>query len=281
MGRKKLSLPQGWFPRNKAELERQLAEWEETAEKRDSKIPEDKGIAGVLPHAGWAFSGELAYRVLRKLRKDVDVVVVVGGHLRSGDPVTVWMEDEVETPTGSMQLDNELRQAVLSETKNVPERGIDNTVEVQVPMVHALYPNAKLLALRFPPDRQSLAAGESLARLAEDKGLRIVVAGSTDLTHYGPSYGFQPFGGGAAARDRVEKELDRPFIRACLDLNGEQAVSLAASENSACSPGAAAGAASFAAASGVETGTLLEYRTSYAIHPAESFVGYAAIVYPL
>ncbi|HUI72061.1 MAG TPA: AmmeMemoRadiSam system protein B, partial [Spirochaetia bacterium] len=48
---------------------------------------------------------------------------------------------------------------------------------------------------------------------------------------------------------------------------------------SACSAGGALGAVSFAKEMGVSKGALLRYMTSFDVHPAESFVGYAGVLY--
>ena len=50
-------------------------------------------------------------------------------------------------------------------------------------------------------------------------------------------------------------------------------------ERSACSAGGALAAVSFARESGIRKGSLVRYATSLEIRPAESFVGYAGILY--
>lgn len=50
-----------------------------------------------------------------------------------------------------------------------------------------------------------------------------------------------------------------------------------ADNHSACSSGAAAAAMRFAQLSGVSSGELIEYLSSYDVSPSESFVGYAGI----
>ena len=44
-------------------------------------------IAGVVPHAGWYFSGKIAYRVLRALSGESDSIIIAGGHLREGSRI--------------------------------------------------------------------------------------------------------------------------------------------------------------------------------------------------
>jgi AmmeMemoRadiSam system protein B len=115
--------------------------------------------------------------------------------------------------------------------------------------------------------------------VAQAKGISIVAIGSTDLTHYGPNYGFMAKGGGPKSVEWVKKENDQGFITEALRMDGEGLLKHAAEHYSACSAGAAASAVATSKKLGAGKGMLLEYYTSYDIMPDDSFVGYAGIVY--
>jgi AmmeMemoRadiSam system protein B len=108
----------------------------------------------------------------------------------------------------------------------------------------------------------------------------VAVIGSTDLTHYGPNYGFTPQGTGPAALAWVREHNDRRLLDNLLALQHERTLELARRERSACSAGAAVAAARFAELRGSHRGHLLEYATSHDLYPGSSFVGYAAIIFP-
>ena len=74
--------------------------------------------------------------------------------------------------------------------------------------------------------------------------------GSTDLTHYGPNYGFVPRGLGASSVEWVKKENDKGFIEEALRMNAEGLLHHAVENNSACSPGAVASAVTTCSSSG-------------------------------
>jgi hypothetical protein len=114
---------------------------------------------------------------------------------------------------------------------------------------------------------------------ARAAGIRVAVVGSTDLTHYGPNYGFAPRGSDARAVDWVKNVNDRRFIEALLAMDEAGALARANGERSACSAGGAVAAMAFARESGASRGELIDYRTSRDVFPGESFVGYAAVVY--
>lgn len=265
------TLPPGWYPGRAEAVRRQLESWQ------DAQPAERRFEAVVAPHAGWDFSGELAFRVLQRLVPEPAVVVVVGGHLRPGDRVHVAPEEGFETPLGAIDADEELRALLRSRLDVSDDRAPDNTVEVQLPMVKYLFPAARGAYLRSPPSTEAVRLGEVLAEYAADTGRRVAVVGSTDLTHYGPNFGFTPKGLGADSRRWVREENDRGFLDATLALDPQAAIEHALSNRSACSPGAAATAMSFARARGATEGILVGYATSYDRHHDVSFVGYGGV----
>jgi AmmeMemoRadiSam system protein B len=241
-------------------------------------------MAAIAPHAGWVFSGRFSARAVFSLAA-AETVAVIGGHLPSSASALAAAEDGFDTPLGPLEADTELRDALsasLTERRGGPlreDRAADNTVEVQLPLIKFRFPNARLLWLRAPNGEAALVLGEALAATAASLGRDLVCLGSTDLTHYGPAYGFSPKGRGAAAQAWVRDVNDKRFVQALLALDPAEALRRGESEFSACSSGAAAAALSFALASGATRAELLGYGTSLERRDDESFVGYAALAF--
>jgi MEMO1 family protein len=284
------SLPRGWYPDGPESLGRTVSSWlgEELSRAGARGAPDRRergggALAVVAPHAGWAFSGRLAARAIAALAP-AQTIAVIGGHLSGGSRPLAAFEDGFETPLGNLPSDVELREALASELSR--SRGLaleedldaDNTVEVQLPLIACIAPGARILWLRAPNGPDALALGEALRAAAASIGRSVACVGSTDLTHYGPNYGFSPAGGGSAAEAWARKS-DGRFIDAVLALDARRAVELGESERSACSSGAAAAAVSFARASGASVARLIEYATSLDVRRDDSFVGYAAIAF--
>ena len=162
--------------------------------------------------------------------------------------------------------------------KESPSSG-DNTIEVQLTMVKYFFPEAKLLSLRSPASLRAKELGEAVADISRTEGISIVTVGSTDLTHYGPNYGFLAKGVGPSAVEWVKKENDKGFIDRSLKMEIEDLLKHAQENDSACSPGAAASAVAACKVLGAKKGLLIDYYTSYDILPDDSFVGYAGILY--
>ncbi|MDR0457112.1 MAG: AmmeMemoRadiSam system protein B, partial [Treponema sp.] len=111
----------------------------------------------------------------------------------------------------------------------------------------------------------------------------IAALASTDLTHYGPSYGFTPHGIGPDALRWMREVNDRHFMDAVESGDPAAVLERAETDYSSCSAGAVLGALGFAAAQGLGPARLLEYGTSAAESEGEaipdSFVGYAAFAF--
>jgi AmmeMemoRadiSam system protein B len=281
MARRQRVLPRGWYPFDKKDCKEEIESYLEGWSTSQSQWIE--GLGGIVPHAGWYFSGKLAARVFQtlKLKGRAEVIVLYGGHLPSGSIPQVVTEEAWETPFGDIEIHTGLVKALMKQIdlKKESPTSEDNTVEIQLAMVKYFFPNAKLLALRSPPSLQAKELGETVAEIARTEGISIVAIGSTDLTHYGPNYGFLEKGVGPSAVDWVKKENDKGFIDRALKMDIEGLLKHAEANDSACSAGAAASAVATCKALGAKQGFLLDYYSSYDIMPDESFVGYAGILY--
>lgn len=264
-------LPGGWYPRSDGE-------WTQLfSEDLPASGPPDL-VGGVVPHAGWFFSGRLLVSVVMRIPPETDLVVVAGGHLPVGAVPLYWDCDRVETPFGSPETDREFTEAVADRINGIPDTDTDNTVEVVMPALARLLPRARVAGFRLSPDLQAIKAGRIFSEVARKLGRRTVVIGSTDLTHYGPRYGFNPSVSGSDPSGWVAMR-DHRFLDALCAGQGERALELARAESSACSAGGAVSALAFAQAEGSGPGRVLEYTTSLEKHRDDSFVGYGAVVF--
>ncbi len=273
-------LPRGWYPDDPTSLRDLVSSW---------KRPGVGGaVAAVAPHAGWTFSGRLSILAAASLAPATvpspelvgnSTLAIFGGHLPSGARPLAAGETSFETPLGALTADSELLQKLNSAISFGIDDQPDNTVEVLLPIVAALFPGIKILWLRAPNDKSAIELGEALFDASTLLGRTVVCLGSTDLTHYGPNYGFSPQGHGREAEAWVRDTNDRRFIDALLIMDALEALHRAETERSACSAGAAVAALAFARSGGASRATLLDYATSLDVRQDDSFVGYAAIAF--
>jgi MEMO1 family protein len=270
-------LPVGWYPASpsacKAEIDTFVA----------GIMPLPSGttvFGGIVPHAGWYFSGKAAARVfcLAARALQPQVVCVFGGHLGGNSPPLLVTDEAWETPLGELSLATAFYKPLGQRLTLREEYPGDNTIEVQLPFVKYFFPQAKVLALRAPHSAKAMELGQAVAAVAKELRISILAFGSTDLTHYGPNYGFAPKGNGPEAVKWVKEINDRKFIDQALKLDGAGMLKAAAEDQSACSAGGAVAAAALAKTAGARKAALIDYYTSYDVMPSDSFVGYAGMV---
>jgi AmmeMemoRadiSam system protein B len=190
------------------------------------------------------------------------------------------------TPLGPVVVHEKLATALCEaydcQTESPGNATPDNTIELQMPFIRAIWPEARVVALAVAPDERAEEIGRAASRLAREENVSALAIGSTDLTHYGANYGFVPQGTGPEAHQWSKQQNDRPFIDRLLAMDGPGAIQHALANHSACCPGAAAAALSFAKDRGAEQGKLIEHATSHEVEDRGSppmWVGYASIVY--
>ncbi len=268
------TLPVGWYP----------ARGDETRERIERELGRIKTTvttarAGIVPHAGWEFSGKVALEVLSSIDRKIDTIVIVGGHLTPSDGLYAEFEEGFETPLGVLEADTEMLNWIREKIELYEDRYADNCVEIQLPFVKYLFPKKKVIGMRAAPSEEAIHLGEVIYDVAKEMGRKVAVIGSTDLTHYGLNYGFMPAGSGKQAVKWVKEVNDRGYLELMLNFKPKEAIEHAVKNRSACSAGGAAVALAFAIKSGLKRSTLLDYYTSYDIFPGDSFVGYGGIIY--
>jgi AmmeMemoRadiSam system protein B len=249
--------------------------------------------AGIVPHAGWTFSGLLAamvFAAIKQQHKKVNTFVIFGAaHSYAGRTPAVYDRGFWLTPLGETVIDEDLAKAVLDTKKGASDTNAhqsEHSIEVQLPFIHHLFPGAKVLPIITPPTKEAVELGHAVAAATQAQPeKKIICIGSTDLTHYGPRYGFVPMGTGTNALNWASAVNDKEFIDLALRLKPEEMLASAAQNHNACGAGAAAATAAAAKKTGIKKGLLLAHTNSNEVmqkkfrsSSAES-VGYAAIVF--
>lgn len=265
----KRCLPAGWYPETEKDTRLFISSCPQPP-KRDSRLC-------VVPHAGWFFSGELAWQGIASLVPS-PTVIILGGHLPEGNVLSVYDCDAFQTPLGNAETDRDFVKKLCAALPCKADSARDNTVEVQLPFVKYAFPQAKIAALRVPPSDIAAELGQFLRGLFRADGESPVIIASTDLTHYGPNYDFSPQGSGTRAEKWAREENDMPFLEALAALDYQQVLKRGHDGCAACSSGAAAAAAVCAAGLGLR-GRIAAYATSLEKHHSSSFVGYGLVLF--
>ena len=264
-------------------------------ERSSTDTPEPRPLRGaVVPHAGWVCSGAIAGQAIGTLAAQAgfrpDVVVVFGAihtplhtHFAALSSHRAWRE-----PGGDAQVEAELG-AKLAESGGglfaVDDRfhRREHAVEVELPLIQAAWPDARVLPVEVPVVDDAAEIGRRAARQVEAAGLNAVFLASSDLTHYGPSYGFAPAGVGPQGLAWA-KDNDRRLLDLVTELRIERIVPEVRENLNACGGGAIAAMLAACTELGATRATLLQHRNSFEtladVHPQPPVdaVGYAGVV---
>ena len=248
-------------------------------------------VGGLVPHAGWTFSGRLAATTLQTLGRAAPppTLVLLGadhfGTVRKGE---VYAAGAWRTPLGEAPVDEELAAALLAAgdcLRDNPEaHGMEHSIEVQVPIVQTLYPEARIVPVAVPPSALAVEIGRTIGATVRDCCPAARVVGSTDLTHHGGHFG-NPGGRGEQGVAWTVAN-DRRMLDLIEAMDAEAVVDEAAARGNACGAGAIAAAIAACRELGATRGMVLEYTNSYEVlhemSPSvadDTTVGYAAVVF--
>jgi MEMO1 family protein len=229
------------------------------------------GIALLVPHAGYVYSGKVAAAAYASLRLPGRIVVLGPNHTGRGEPVAVMSEGSWRSPLGDAPIDHGLAESILagcrSATTDVVAHRDEHSLEVQIPFLQFLRPDFRFVpicvgTLDLPT---LLDLGRSVAGAIRAIGGDALVVVSSDMSHYLPQQ---------AAEREDRKAIDRLLA---LDPEGLHRVVLA-DRISMCGVAPAVAGLEAARQLGAGEARLIAYATSGdRSGDYQSVVGYAGI----
>ena len=243
----------------------------------------ERPVAIVVPHAGYAYSAQIAADAFRQAAGHrYDVVVILGANHSAANfnRIAVYSGAGYRTPFGVAETDRAVADALVREDRDAvfdqAAQAQEHSVEVQVPFVQHLFPGVKIVPIVVGADDPAVCTRFGRALASVLKGRQPLIVASSDLSHY-PS-----------AKDAPA--VDRRTLEAIASLNPDFFREAAVSDLSrgvdslvttAC--GAAPIMAAMAAATdlGATRGVVISYANSsfVAVGDAARVVGYGAVVF--
>ena len=204
------SLAGAWYPATESEIRRMAEEWEAGVGADEPAAPERANVL-VLPHAGWAYSGAVAWRAVRAVRgRSFKRAVILAPSHRA------WIEnrlvapesDAVSTPLGAIPVDRDWLgrlELVAPVLRNDRVHAAEHAAQIEFPLLQlALAPGFSVVPLVAGSlgEEQMAMCARALAELADADTLLVV---SSDFTHYGEDFDYAPYGtrGGPDVRARA------------------------------------------------------------------------------
>lgn len=192
-----------WYPADPVRLARDVGGYLDAAPEPEAGI---RPTAVVSPHAGYAYSGPTAGRVLGLLRGlEYDrVFILAPSHRAWTDRICTAPFSAYSTPLGEVPVDREASRELESNRFFAPDAEAhagEHAVEIQLPLLQAALGDRLRIVPLLVPQLDTEARGEAAAALGRWCDGRSLFVVSTDFTHYGASYGYVPF------TDRIPERL--------------------------------------------------------------------------
>jgi MEMO1 family protein len=247
---------------------------------------------GVVPHAGWICSGAIAGETIGTLKTgmpDADLIVVFGA-IHTGIPTRTAALDSHATwlePGGESAVVEDVRQGLSEKPESfvVDDRFHlrEHAVEVELPLIEVAWPKASILPVEVPLAINAIEIGRETAKRVMQSNYRVLFLASSDLTHYGPDYGFAPGGIGTHGLAWA-KQNDRQLLDRLEKFEIDAIVPEVAMRQSACGGGAIAAMLAACREYGAGSATVLTHASSYetlkdvAPQTPDNAVGYASVI---
>lgn len=185
-----------WYPGDLEELRELLEGLFLESETRTGRWLRGGARGFLVPHAGLMYSGSVAAAVFRHMaRRQPRVVVILGFlHPRRHAGIALPTPASYRTPLGEVEVDHPtidvLARTALFERVEAAHYS-DHSTEIQLPLLQWACPEVKVVVAyvgELTADER-LRTADALAALPADT----VFLASSDLTHYGRSFGYEPF----------------------------------------------------------------------------------------
>ena len=184
---RKALLAGSWYPKDPEALSRLLDHFL----KNTQNMPSSSGVplAIIAPHAGYAFSGQVAAYAYKRIQngKYETAVILSPSHRWGFNGCSIYPRGGYETPLGVAEVDAFLAAEIGKATGfgYIPQaHQQEHAVEIQVPFVQRTLPDAKIV-----PIVMGIPKKDTILRLVEGlktalAGKNILIIASTDLSHF-------------------------------------------------------------------------------------------------
>ena len=242
------------------------------------RSPSSSLIGGLVPHAGYVYSGPCAAHFYALLDNSIQRVILLGvnhqarGHRAALSPADFW-----QTPLGIIRIDQEsnhlLQDAVHFLKQDEVAHAREHSIEVQLPFLQRVLGEFVLIpiSLAHISIEECVELGTAIADLMRNNrqsGSRTVMMASSDLSHY--------------LSPKETAELDGIALEQVLALNPRALIEAAERENiTMCGLFPTAVLLSAANVLGAKQACLLKHCHSGDVAPLRKVVGYASVALEL
>ena len=228
----------------------------------------------MLPHAGYIYSGAVAYSVLSHIEIPDTLIILGPNHTGMGAPLSIMDEGQWRSPLGLIGINSALAKALL---KQVPllqadflAHQFEHSIEVELPLVQYFKEEFSFVPIVIGSNDfksyQHLGQGIASVMCQMHLEKQVLIVASSDMTHYEDA--------------KTAKAKDTKAIQAIIELDEIKLWNtIKELDISMCGYAPAIAMISAAKALGAKSAEVIKYQTSGDVTgDNESVVGYAGII---
>ncbi|HET8563964.1 MAG TPA: AmmeMemoRadiSam system protein B [Candidatus Binatia bacterium] len=229
-------------------------------------------LGGMVPHAGYIYSGPCAAHLYARLDQSVQRVIVLGinhrgrGHRAALSPAESW-----ETPLGRIKVDTEVNGLLEAQVNflrfDEAAHFQEHSIEVQLPFLQRVLGEFAIspISLADLTLEECAQLGQAIADIYARRPHSTVILASSDLSHY--------------LTAEETNQLDRVALEKVLAMNAAELLQIVAEEGITMCGALPTAVFLFAAnALGAKQARLLKHYHSGDAVPMREVVGYASVM---
>jgi AmmeMemoRadiSam system protein B len=174
-----------FYPSDPRELAREIDSF--TASSAEKNL----ALGGVVPHAGYMYSGSVAGAVYSSLQIPNRCILLGPRHFPRGEPLAILREGTWQTPLGEAQIDTVLAAELARRCPRLRDDVVaherEHSLEVQIPFLQRLAgENLRFVPIVLATDRFAVIEelGHAVAQVVAAQSEPVLVIASTDMNHY-------------------------------------------------------------------------------------------------
>ena len=167
------------------ESEKELSSLIENFAQNNRKQYEYSSRAIIVPHAGYFYSGQLASEGFQYLnKKSENIFIIAPAHYVWIEGIAVSSFDNWQTPLGEIEVNQKINGVLINEFgAKINDNALEpeHSIEVQVPFVQKLFPDAKIIPI-LVGDTSYEQITKIVSHFWRDKNNSFII--SSDLSHF-------------------------------------------------------------------------------------------------
>ncbi len=193
---RKSILSGSWYPGDAGTLRGDIRTYEDRCPEVSLDLKRIYGI--IAPHAGYMYSGKAAVSAYRHLRgmEFENIILIAPSHSSYFRGIACSGYSYYETPLGKVQVNRGLIEKLRTSeglfTEDITAEDNEHSAEIQLPFLQYFLDNFKIVPLLAGNITTDEIPGIAAA-IKGISGKKTLLLASSDFTHYGYRFGYNPF----------------------------------------------------------------------------------------